>query len=130
MIVKTRSAVIELRPNGVIYMSTREDWDQPDTLEVAKENMTALKNMVDGKRRGLISELPNTHLPKEVMEFYQDFNPGQVATALMVNSFGAKVMGNLFLKLAAKNNSEPVKLFSKESEAEEWLLAIINQKQE
>ena len=129
MKIETRSITLELLPNGVIYSETKEDWDEPDTLEVAKENLEAIASVVDGKRHGLLTKLPNTHLPKEVVDYYHTVDPGQVATALLVSSFGTRVMGNLFLKIARNHQSltTPVKMFSKREAAEAWLVSMINQ---
>lgn len=127
MRLETRSSYIVVRPNGVVVMTTKPDWNQPDTLEVAKQNIAALHQAIGGERKGLLSHLANTHIAKDVLEYYQESNPGQVATALVTASFGAKVIGNLFLKIAVKRNyTQPVKLFTKEEEAEEWLLSILH----
>lgn len=124
---ETPSSNITLKPNGIVTLTTKENWDQPDTLEGAKANIAALQQAIDGKRRGLMSRLPNTHISKDVLEYYKTANPGQVATALITPSFGAKVIGNLYMKVVGKNQKEPIKLFTKEEDAEAWLLAIMNQ---
>ncbi len=127
MHLETPSSNITLQPNGIVVLTTIEGWDQPDTLEGAKANIAALQQAIGGQRRGLMSHLPNTHIPKEVLEYYKTANPGQVATALVTSSFGAKVIGNLYMKVVGKSQKEPIKLFTKETEAEAWLLKIMAQ---
>lgn len=123
----TPSSNIRLKPNGIVTLNTKDSWDQPDTLEGAKANIAALEKAIDGKRRGLMSRLPNTHIPKPVLEYYKTAHPGQVATALITPSFGAKVVGNLYMKVVGNSQKEPIKLFTKEEDAEKWLLAIMNE---
>lgn len=121
MEILTQSSRIVVRPDDIVTIKVRKEWDQPDTLEVAKETVAALIRAVDGKNRGVMSYMPDTHLPKDVLEYYKQTETGAIATALIVASFGAKLMGNIFLKIATKRNAPPVKLFAAEEEAIEWL---------
>lgn len=127
MRIETRSAVFERKSNEIVYMFHREDWPEPDTLQTAKENVDALTKLIDGKNRGFIVYFSNSWIPKEILEYYRDAKPGQVATAFVVNSFATKVVANLFLKLASGKDREPTKVFSTESDAEAWVDAIMGQ---
>ena len=65
-----------------------------------------------------------------MLDCYQRAEWGEVAIALLLASFGAKVIGNLYLKLTKNKPNEagrvvPVKLFTKKEVAEEWLLGEI-----
>ena len=130
MELRTRAMHVNIRPDGIIETAVPKDWDQPDTVEVAMENIEVLKQAVGAERRAILSHVPtNIHMSKEVMACYEEANIGHVANALLTNSFTAKVMGNLFLKLSSalpgKQNAVPTKLFSKKADAEAWLLEQI-----
>lgn len=117
---------VNIHPNGIIETSVPDDWDQPDTVEVAMENIAVLKKAVDGKRRAILSRVPNMHMSKEVMACYEEANIGHVANALLTDSFTTKVMGNLYLRvikaLPSSQSGVPTKLFSDRKAAEAWLL--------
>lgn len=127
---KTESITVIVRPNDIVEIITNKDWDKSDTVETATENAQVLKKAVDGKARGMLSHMPDTYIPKEVLACYIDAGIGEVATALMTSSsFASKVVGNIYLKLTLKLNKTkikiPVKIFNKRKTAEEWLLKEI-----
>ncbi|WMX12898.1 MULTISPECIES: hypothetical protein [unclassified Aureispira] len=129
---KTRALTIKVRPDGIIEMHTNEGWDQPDTVEIAKENIEMLIKAVDNKPRALLSYMPSTYMSKEVLDCYDKAEIGEVASAMLTTSFGAKVMGNAYLKLTGKaakssqiKNQAPVRIFSKKEDAVVWLLSQI-----
>lgn len=41
--LRTRAMHMIIHPNGIIETSVPKDWDQPDTIEVALENIALLK---------------------------------------------------------------------------------------
>lgn len=128
---KTRALTIVVRPDGIVELLNNEDWNDPDTVEVAKENIAMLTKAVDGQPRGMLSHMPSTYMSKEVLQCYEDSEIGEVASALLTTSFGSRVVGNLFLKLTGKsstrgeNGKAPVKIFTKKEDAEAWLLEQI-----
>lgn len=130
--LKTRALTIKIRPDGIIEMHTNEGWDQPDTVDVAEENIAMLTKAVDGKPRALLSYMPNTYMSKDVMACYGKAEIGEVASAMLTTSFGSKIVGNAYLKLTGKSakSSEvkgqaPVKIFNKKEDAVIWLLQEI-----
>ncbi|WMX12893.1 MULTISPECIES: hypothetical protein [unclassified Aureispira] len=126
---KTRALTITVRPDDIVDIVPNEDWVEPDTMEIAKENVAAMKKAVDGKPRGLLSRTPSTYLSKEVMNYYSEAEVGEVATVILTNSFGSKVVGNLFLKLTGKSRGDaPIRIFSASNKEEgiAWLLEHIN----
>jgi hypothetical protein len=128
---KTRALTIIVRPSGIVELLNNEDWNDPDTVEVAQENIAMLAKAVDGKPRAMLSHMPSTYMSKEVLKCYENAEIGEVASALLTTSFGSKVVGNLFLKLTGKsatrgkNGKAPVKIFGKKEDAEVWLLERI-----
>lgn len=130
----TKSLIIKVRPDDIVEILPNEDWTEPDTLEIAQENVAAMKQAVDGKVRGLLSNTANTYLSKDVLKCYSEAEIGEVATAMLTTSFGSKIIGNLFLKITGKSKltdgkrgDAPVKIFDTKNrdKAIEWLLECI-----
>ncbi|WMX12892.1 MULTISPECIES: hypothetical protein [unclassified Aureispira] len=110
---RTKALIIKVRPDDIVEIIPDKNWVEPDTLEIAKENVAAIRKAVDGKPRGLLSENPNTYLSREVMNYYNEAYVGEVATAMLSTSFGSKIVGNLFLKLTGKSRGDaPVRIFA------------------
>ncbi|BDS11441.1 DUF7793 family protein [Aureispira anguillae] len=127
----TRSLKIIVRPDNIVEVSTRKDWDQPDTLETAKENAEAMQKIIRGKRMAVLSYVPDQYISKDVMAYYDSIESDEVANALIANSFGAKLIVNAFLRLTGRSlgstekGKGPMKVFSKKEEAVRWLLEIL-----
>lgn len=130
---KTESITVKVRPDDIVEVTNNVDWDKTDTIETATENAAILKKAIDGKNRGLLSHMPNTYVNKEVLNCYVSAEIGEVAIALMTNSFASKIVGTLYLKLITgkivvkdRNTvTKPVEIFTKKEAAEKWLLAEI-----
>jgi hypothetical protein len=124
---RTQALIVTVRPDDIVEIREDPLWNKPDTLEVAQENVAAMIKAIDGKKRAMISYTPETHTSKEVLKYYSSSEStiGAVATALISESFGSKLMGNLFLKIVKKGS--PVKIFSikEEDKAIDWLLDCI-----
>lgn len=129
---KTRALTIVVRPDDIVELITNEDWRQPDTVEIAQENVAMIKKAIGGKRRAMLSYMPSTYMSKEVLEYYNKAEIGEVASALLTSSFGSKIVGNVYLKLTGKSanadevkGQAPVKIFTKKDDAVAWLLEKI-----
>jgi hypothetical protein len=110
---KTKALTIIVRPDDIVDIIPNKDWTEPDTMEVARENVAAMKKAVDGKPRALLSRTPSTYLSKEVMQYYSKAEVGEVATVILTNSFGSKIVGTLFLKITGKSRgAAPIRIFS------------------
>lgn len=126
--IKGVSTVIILRNDGIVEVVNNEEWDQPDTLEVAQKDTSIIKEVIgDRPNQCILIEVPSRYASKEMLEHYQSVELGEVARALLLNSFATKVVGNLYLKLSKGKPNEagrvvPTKLFTKKEEAEKWLL--------
>lgn len=134
---KTKSLILTVRPDDIVEILPNKDWTDPDTLEIAKENIAAMRAAVDGKIRGLLSNTANTHLSREVIKYYSEAEVGEVATAMLTTSFGSKIVGNLFLKVTGKSKlkdgkrgNAPVKIFDQKDRdlAIKWLLECIEKR--
>lgn len=132
MELETRSIKIRVHPNNIVEIINKTV-DDPDSAETAHENVAMLTKAIGGKARAFLGSTRDTYVSREVMEIYQKADMGNVATALVTDSFGSKVMGNLFLKVGKMFSSSmkevPTKLFSDRAEAEAWLLERIAEHQ-
>lgn len=77
-----------------------------------------IKELIDGQPRAFLIEVPKHYTSKEILNYYQYIEVGDVARALVLNSFATKVMGNLYFKLSKGKPNEigrliPTKLFRK-----------------
>ncbi|MFK7798228.1 MAG: hypothetical protein AB8E82_12295 [Aureispira sp.] len=117
------SSVVTLHPNGIVESKAREDWNEPDTIETVTAHALLIKKVIDGKQRGLLVILPGLHMNRELLEVYNQTEMEEVAAAFLVNSFGAKVLGNLVLRI--KKKGAPARLFTDRAAAEAWLLQFI-----
>ncbi|BDS09779.1 DUF7793 family protein [Aureispira anguillae] len=127
---KTRSIQITVRPDDIVEVTNLENWNEPDTLETAQENIAMMETAMDGKRRAIMVHLPNTYTSKEILEYYYNANVGEIARAFVANSFASKVVGNLYLKLAGKATKPTgvqFKIFSQRTKAIKWLLERIKE---
>ncbi|CAA6804824.1 MAG: Unknown protein [uncultured Aureispira sp.] len=129
---KTGALTITLRPDGIVHASNNEDWTDPDTLTTIKKDIAAIKEVFGGQpNRAILFEVPNRHIEKKLLDCYQAAEWGEVARALLLTSYGAKVIGNLYLKLSKEKPNEagrivPMKLFTKKEVAEAWLFEQID----
>lgn len=121
----TQSFEVILHDNGIVETKALSDWNMPDTVETITEHALLLKKIINGKRRGILGVVPNLYMKKELIEIYNNINIGQVAGALLVNSFGTRVLGNLAMRL--KKRPYPIRMFTDRKEAEAWLLKIMSE---
>ena len=124
---KTDSLIYTLRPDNIVEITPNPDWEGNPTIEEVDKNIALMRKLLDGQGRATLTELSNTYVDRKILEHYNKNPTGQVAAALLTNSFGAKVMGNLILKLIkkAKSLDSPVKMFTDKAKAEMWLLRQI-----
>ena len=116
------------RPDDIVEIFDNDDWNQADTLEIAKKDIALFKELIEGQAsKGVFIKVGDKHLNKEIINYYQHVEFGEVARALLINSFGSRIMGNLYLQLFGGKPNEagrvvPIKLFTKKEEAIKWLL--------
>jgi hypothetical protein len=125
---KTKELVITIRPDTIIEIKVREDFDNEFTLEGAKKNIALIEKVVGDDPQCIIVWMPDNYMKKEIIKYYNNFEPEHVTTALITKSFASKIIGNLFLTLrvrfVSKNKikTNPIKLFTAKEEAINWLL--------
>lgn len=121
---KTRAITITVRPDHILEITSNEDWNETDTVEVAKENIDKMREVVgDKKGMAILVVIPSTYTSKEVLTYYYNADVGEVARAFLITSFAAKVVGNLYLSIMGRGSTtgKPTKLFSEKEKAIDWL---------
>jgi len=91
------------------------------TVEQAKKTMEELRKIAGGKKICLLSDSTDSTPPsKEIRDYAAEVIP-EIAKAIAIISRSAvgKMVANLFFSL--KKQPYPVKMFSDETEAKEWL---------
>lgn len=119
----SQSSIASVHPNGIIELSQKPEWDQPDTIEVAKDMALMLKKAIGNNIHGLLYFPPNVYIKEEIIRAYTTIQIGHVAEAIIVESFATKLIANMLLKF--RKNSLACKIFNKQEEAEQWLLEQI-----
>lgn len=121
---RTDSMLLTVRTDHIVEITTPKDWTGADNLEQAKQNVALMCQVMKGKGMGTLAYMPSTYIDKEVLEYYNSHESGEIATALLTTSFASKIIGNLVLKLS-RSNTSPIKIFTRRDKAEAWLLEQI-----
>ena len=123
--VKTKAAEVEMRDNGIVYLNF------PDPgLEINKEMALEILHArisfsPPGTKQLVLVDLSTNPKPdKEARDIAksEEMVHATKALALIGNNSFSRILGNLFLGFSKGNF--PVKLFSTEEEATEWLLNV------
>ena len=105
--------------NGILCSIAKKVPQQ--TIEEAKKTMVEFKKIIGGKKVCLLSD--STHSPpanKEMRDYAAEVIPEIVkAVAIISRSAVGKMAANLFFSI--KKQPYPVKMFTDETEAKEWL---------
>ena len=118
---ETKTAVIELEPEGVLVVRIRDGARQ--LLPDAEQNLGAALIERGGKRRPLLIDIRKAvPLDAEVRHYYsgQVLVSGFTALALLVAASPlGKMMGNVYFRVARPGI--PTRLFTDGSDARAWL---------
>ncbi|MCB1191875.1 MAG: STAS/SEC14 domain-containing protein [Leptospiraceae bacterium] len=118
--IKTSNTTHWIDEEGIIH--SLFDPQTSDTLETAKENIEADKQLAEGKQLPLLVDIRNLKSQsREAQNYYADEEALKVlsACAILIDSGLSKVIGNFFI--AVKKPKLPTRLFTSESEALQWL---------
>jgi hypothetical protein len=122
--MRTSTATIEIDAQGRVI--TRIDPGAVQTLELARENLTATIAACAGVRRGLLVDISRCEpLEPEVRHFYSGTILVQSFAALALRieaSVFGRMMGNVYLRIARP--SIPTRLFTDDAEALAWLTEV------
>lgn len=118
---------IGLYNEDIVSVRHFADWEGIDDIALAKVVMNGIRKYIGtGEQKGLLITAPTLHKKKEVLMFYQNSELNEVARALLIFSFPAKIIGNMYLKIAKNKANEagrivPAKLFTDRALALAWL---------
>lgn len=118
--ITTKTAAMTLAEDGIVRVSSPPD--VVDTLATARENARALEKLCHGKKCPVLVYVKTKRgEPQEVRRFYSDLSLTIpiAATALLVSSPVSRVIGSFYLGINKPHH--PIKLFTSETEAVEWL---------
>ena len=119
-VVETRTATIWLDADAIIHLVEKPGSET--ILEDAKEYVTAFLNVSKGKRSPVFVDINmSKSITREARQYLGGSEAVDVVSAvgLYADLPVSRVLGNFFLKLARP--SYPIRMFSSEEEALEWL---------
>ena len=126
IIYHTTELTFVVRPDNIIEMGTNVNFKGTYSLDSVEENLKVLEKAIAGKRKATLLHFPDVYVKKEVLKKYSNSDLQTIATALLAKSFASKLVGNLFLSLHGRFNEKlkdrPIKVFTKQEVAVEWLL--------
>jgi hypothetical protein len=119
----TKEIDLIMHPNNILEIIATEESKGILTLEEVDTNLAVMEEATKGKTTALLIHIASSYTKKEVLKKYSDLDFGIIATALIVNSYASKIVGNLVLTLANRFNSKklPNKIFTDKETAIEWL---------
>ena len=123
-VVVTRTAKVWLEEDGIIrgIISSTDEHNLTD----AKENSEVVMKVVKGKAHPFLTDIRKCKsITREARMHYAGGETGEKlsACALLIGSPVSRIIGNFFLSL--NKPGYPVKLFTSETQALEWLRRFI-----
>lgn len=116
----TRTQRIWLDDSGIVYCEVLGTVMMD--LDCALENVQAVKQLGNGKRVPVFVDMTKSMgATKEARAYFADAEVAKIqcACAMLVDTLLSQLIGNFFLGL--NKTKFPVKLFSTEKEAKDWL---------
>ncbi|MFK7799541.1 MAG: hypothetical protein AB8E82_18965 [Aureispira sp.] len=128
-------ASIGWHDDHILRIKHLEDWEGEDNLDTAKEVVKGIRSFTADKPFiGMLIVLSSLYKEKEILDFFRHQDVSEIARAAVIPSFAARLIGNMYLKLAKGKPNEkgryvPVKLFTNEEKAIVWLQQQVNKHQ-
>lgn len=119
--ITTRTSRYTLRPDGIVVQTIVAG--DTHTVGDAKENVAAFRTLAAGVKRPCLVDMRRTYsTDRGVREYYAGPEATEFCSgfALLVGSAATRMIGNLFL--AMNRTPLPVRMFTDEAPAVEWLL--------
>ncbi len=119
--IRTRIAKISLREDGIVQMVVFPG--AVYTLADTREGLAAIVNVSEGTRHPLLADARN--LKKMDFAARQESATFKEVTsvAILIDSTVSRIIGNVFLTF--NKMAFPIRLFSSEAEAIEWLKGFL-----
>lgn len=131
---KTKEFIIKVLEEDIIVMRQKDDVPRL-TKEGATECIEKMGEICnqDHKPKVMVSHVASLYIKKDVLKVFMD-NPipkNVCANGLVSSSFLAKNMAGIILKMRERfvKDDIPMKIFSTEAEAIEWVRPFLNSKE-
>lgn len=130
---ETTEFIIRFLEERIIVMKQKESvprMTKEGAIECT-EKMTELCNM-NANSKAIVSYVASLYIKKDILRVFSEHptHKDVYATAMISNSFIAKNMASIILKMRARfmPNDIPMQVFSTEAEALEWVRLILSDK--
>lgn len=125
-IIETKIAKVWMSGNNICYAELLPGIE----IEIngAKENVSALKNVCGDKKTPIIIDSRNIKSMDRESRIYfssEEIQTFTLALAILISSAVSRVIGNFFIGL--NKPPYPVKLFTSEEKALDWLKTFVKQ---
>lgn len=114
----TETIRMHLTDDGILIINPRDDFKGPARYEHVKINIDIMTNEIGSKAKGFLAYLPSYYIAADAHR-YQRENMLNIPSAFVGDSFLKKMIGNFFVSL--KTSSRPMKMFTNDKEAINWL---------
>lgn len=124
MQIATKTSVISLLNEDILFVKFLDNDEEID-LQEAKAQLDAATQLSGGtKILVLIDARRSVHsLSNEAKDFIANVNVKK-AEAILVKELHQRIIATFYLKLSGSKHAHPVKVFSNETEAVNWLLSF------
>ena len=122
--IDTTTFSIGLHKDGLLIIKPKETFKDTTELKHAKENIAALKSIIEPKKVPFISYIPEYYINNEAVDYYNAQPTLSKATAFVYTSLTQKKIAEFLLKNTDKG--VPMSIFNNEDEALEWAKKYIN----
>lgn len=126
--LKIELYTLQYKSNGILYIYI--SGEREEKVEDTIRSVEAANEIMNFKKRPVLYSHQEFALPnREVREYFARFdaNPNSLADAFITNSLAQKMLANAYLTL--NNPTRPTRFFKNETDAEEWLMTFVDQKQ-
>jgi hypothetical protein len=123
----TKELHVTMHSNNIMEIAATEESKGVLTLEEVANNLAVFEEATNGKTTAVLVHISTSYVKKSVLKAYSDLDYGIIATALVVNSYASKLIGNLFLTLVLRFSSKqvPTKIFMDKEKAIKWLEGLL-----
>jgi hypothetical protein len=124
MQIATKTTVISLLNDDILLVKFLDNDEEID-LQEAKAQLDAANTISGGKKMlVLIDARQSIHeFSNDAKEFIANVNVKK-AEAMLVKELHQRIIATFYLKLSGSKHAHPVKVFSNETEAINWLLSF------
>lgn len=125
-VILTKSAKVFLIGGPILVIKFIDNGFEADLDEIIL-HIEAGKKLTDNKKAPVLVDVRESFhsLTKEAQEMAAK-EENKLAEAILVKAFHQRLIGTFFLKLSHQKNKHPVKMFTDETEAIQWLKQYVS----